>query len=46
MYEMEEGIGDDESLISESSLDLEEEDYIHEPVSLSRESGLNLNSQS
>lgn len=37
MYEMEEGIGDDESLMSESSLDLEEEDYIHEPVSLSRE---------
>ncbi|KAJ5233087.1 Type I phosphodiesterase/nucleotide pyrophosphatase/phosphate transferase [Penicillium chermesinum] len=31
MYEMEEGLGDDESLTSGSSMDLDEEDYIHEP---------------
>lgn len=37
MYEMEEGIGEDQaSLMSGSSLDLGEEDYIYEPVSLAR----------
>lgn len=34
MYEMEEGIGDDESLMSGSSIDLGEDDYIYNPVSL------------
>ena len=33
MYEMEEGIGDDESLMSGSSIDLGEDDYIYNPVS-------------
>lgn len=35
MYELEEGIGDDsESLLSGSSMDLQKEDYIYEPVCL------------
>lgn len=35
MYEMEEGLGDDQSLMSGSSMDLNDDDYIHEPVSIS-----------
>jgi hypothetical protein len=36
MYEMEEGLNDDDSLISDSSSDLDgkEEDYLYEPVGL------------
>ncbi|KAJ5937520.1 pyrophosphatase/phosphodiesterase [Penicillium verhagenii] len=33
MYEMEEGLGDDESVMSGSSIDLSEDDYIYEPPS-------------
>ncbi|KAJ5081211.1 pyrophosphatase/phosphodiesterase [Penicillium angulare] len=33
MYEMEEGFGDDESLMSGSSTDLDDDDYIYEPPS-------------
>jgi hypothetical protein len=35
MYEMEEGLNDDDSLISDSSSDLDgKEDYLYEPVGL------------